>query len=107
MMRLKRMAVTLLRLPKNLLLPLRQTSFLNSRSFSLGEKTPQATFFAYGNRSATAAAPVAGEFVLLGQGRHVLDNSQYRDIVIAKLESDKVRLGPVTVSRAPATRSGI
>ena len=26
---------------------LRQTSFLNSRSFSLGEKTPQATFFAY------------------------------------------------------------
>ena len=27
---------------------LRKTSFLNSRSFSLGEKTPQATFFAYG-----------------------------------------------------------
>ena len=36
-------------------------------------------------------------FVLLGQGRHVLDNSFYRDIVIQKLETDEVQVGPVLV----------
>lgn len=38
-----------------------------------------------------------GDFVLIGQGRHVLSNSCYREIVVEKLESDLVRLGPVTV----------
>eukprot|EP00441_Pelagodinium_beii_P017403 CAMPEP_0197664590 /NCGR_PEP_ID=MMETSP1338-20131121/58732_1 /TAXON_ID=43686 ORGANISM="Pelagodinium beii, Strain RCC1491" /NCGR_SAMPLE_ID=MMETSP1338 /ASSEMBLY_ACC=CAM_ASM_000754 /LENGTH=899 /DNA_ID=CAMNT_0043243271 /DNA_START=33 /DNA_END=2732 /DNA_ORIENTATION=- len=38
-----------------------------------------------------------GDFVLIGQGRHVLSNSSYREIVVEKLESDMVRLGPVTV----------
>eukprot|EP00931_Biecheleriopsis_adriatica_P102573 TRINITY_DN77520_c0_g1_i1.p1 TRINITY_DN77520_c0_g1~~TRINITY_DN77520_c0_g1_i1.p1 ORF type:complete len:911 (+),score=257.60 TRINITY_DN77520_c0_g1_i1:44-2734(+) len=38
-----------------------------------------------------------GDFVLIGQGRHVLESSKYREIVIEKLESDLVRLGPVTV----------
>eukprot|EP00928_Gymnodinium_smaydae_P081827 TRINITY_DN65277_c0_g1_i1.p1 TRINITY_DN65277_c0_g1~~TRINITY_DN65277_c0_g1_i1.p1 ORF type:complete len:1032 (-),score=194.23 TRINITY_DN65277_c0_g1_i1:262-3114(-) len=38
-----------------------------------------------------------GEFVLLGQGRHVLDSSSYRDIVIQKLEGQMVTIGPVTV----------
>lgn len=38
-----------------------------------------------------------GDFVLFGQGRHVLDTSAYREVVVAKLDSDKVRLGPLTV----------
>eukprot|EP00929_Paragymnodinium_shiwhaense_P107762 TRINITY_DN74124_c0_g1_i1.p1 TRINITY_DN74124_c0_g1~~TRINITY_DN74124_c0_g1_i1.p1 ORF type:complete len:906 (+),score=218.50 TRINITY_DN74124_c0_g1_i1:209-2926(+) len=38
-----------------------------------------------------------GDFVLIGQGRHVLDSSKYREVVIRKLETDLVKLGPVTV----------
>lgn len=56
--------------------------------------------FHVGSRRGDADADAAGtdgEFVLLGQGRHVLDSSCYRDIVCVKLESDNVKLGPVTV----------
>jgi hypothetical protein len=38
-----------------------------------------------------------GDFVLIGQGRHVLDSTRYREVVIEKLETDLIRLGPVTV----------
>lgn len=38
-----------------------------------------------------------GDFVLIGQGRHVLDSSRYREVVISKLEASQVQLGPVTV----------
>merc|ERR550514_2074691 len=38
-----------------------------------------------------------GEFVLFGQGRHVLESNSYREVVVSKLDSDRVRVGPVTV----------
>jgi regulator of protease activity HflC (stomatin/prohibitin superfamily) len=38
-----------------------------------------------------------GDFVLFGQGRHVLDSSRYQEPRIQKLENDRVVLGPVTV----------
>merc|ERR550514_533253 len=38
-----------------------------------------------------------GEFVLFGQGRHVLKSNSYREVVVSKLDSDRVRVGPVTV----------
>merc|ERR1719160_282464 len=38
-----------------------------------------------------------GEFVLFGQGRHVLESNSYRGVVVSKLDNDQVRVGPVTV----------
>ena len=38
-----------------------------------------------------------GEFVLFGQGRHVLSDSEYASVVVKKLETDKLVVGPVTV----------
>merc|ERR1719506_1609367 len=50
-----------------------------------------------GEEAAKKKAGQDGEFVLLGQGRHVLDNTLYSNIKIEKLSTDKVRVGPVTV----------
>jgi len=38
-----------------------------------------------------------GEFVLFSQGRHVLESNSYREVVVSKLDTDLVRLGPVTI----------
>lgn len=38
-----------------------------------------------------------GEYVLFGQGRHVLDESKYRNIQIQKLDRTIVKIGPLTV----------
>lgn len=38
-----------------------------------------------------------GEFVIFGQGRHVLSDSEFCGIVIKKLEHDNLKLGPITV----------
>lgn len=38
-----------------------------------------------------------GEFVLFGQGRHVLSDSEYAGVTVKKLETDKLLVGPVTV----------
>lgn len=38
-----------------------------------------------------------GEFVLFGQGRHVLESNSYRQVVVSKLDNDMVRLGPITI----------
>jgi hypothetical protein len=38
-----------------------------------------------------------GEFVLFGQGRHVLESNSYRQVVVSKLDKSTVRLGPVTI----------
>eukprot|EP00746_Dinoflagellata_sp_MGD_P146068 gnl/MRDRNA2_/MRDRNA2_78593_c0_seq1.p1 gnl/MRDRNA2_/MRDRNA2_78593_c0~~gnl/MRDRNA2_/MRDRNA2_78593_c0_seq1.p1 ORF type:complete len:879 (-),score=217.14 gnl/MRDRNA2_/MRDRNA2_78593_c0_seq1:349-2985(-) len=43
------------------------------------------------------AAENDGEFVLFGQGRHVLESNSYRQVVVSKLNKDTVRLGPVTI----------
>merc|ERR1719160_342819 len=43
------------------------------------------------------AAENDGEFVLFGQGRHVLESNSYRQVVVSKLDKDMVRLGPVTI----------
>merc|ERR1719335_2148197 len=43
------------------------------------------------------AAENDGEFVLFGQGRHVLESNSYRQVVVSKLDNDMVRLGPVTI----------
>jgi hypothetical protein len=49
------------------------------------------------NLAAEEKASGDGDFVLLSQGRHVLDSSSYRDIVISKLDKDLIQLGPLAV----------
>merc|ERR1719160_371629 len=43
------------------------------------------------------AAENDGEFVLFGQGRHVLESNSYWQVVVSKLDKSTVRLGPVTI----------
>lgn len=38
-----------------------------------------------------------GEYVLFGQGRHVIDENKYRNVQIQKLDRTIVRIGPLTV----------
>lgn len=38
-----------------------------------------------------------GEFVLFGQGRHVLSDSEYAGVTVEKLETDQLIVGPITV----------
>ncbi|CAE8658570.1 unnamed protein product [Polarella glacialis] len=49
------------------------------------------------NLAAEEKASGDGDFVLLSQGRHVLDSSSYRDIVISKLDKDLIQLGPLVL----------